>query len=166
MSTGTVSRIASKDINTKFGAKKKYSMEIDGTWYDAGWKKPTVVEGTVVSFDYKETSYGKELTSYSPSTGGAGGTTATPAAKVNNAFSGGFRGSSFPVPPLDPSRSIIRQNALRHATALVTHTKANELGNELDLATIIIQVARVFEEYVSGDTEVAAAKAEIAEQKE
>lgn len=157
---GTVDKISTKDINTKYGLKKKYSVQIDGVWYDAGWKKPTVVEGTTVSFASKDTSYGKEIDGgLTPAVAGLGAGTATTTAP--KATRGKYDAAPFPVPPLDPSRSIIRQNALRHATATWEMTfefNMSERNREptgiaaatLDVADAVIQIAKRYENYISG----------------
>lgn len=169
---GMLESISTKDINTKYGLKKKYSVKIDGVWYDAGWKKPLAVEGTAVSFEYKDGSYGKELTSgLTPAVSGLGAGTsvaakpAAPAEKVR----GKFDAAPFPVPPMDPSRSIIRQNALRHATATVNsyleHNRAisttglSKIDGVHNLCESVILAARLYENYISGyDDEKEAAK--------
>lgn len=173
-SMGVLESISTKDINTKYGPKKKYSVKIDGTWYDAGWKKPAVSEGTTVSFTYKDGPYGKELDGVmSPAVAGLGAGTSTAApAKVSTGRSK-YDASPFPVPPLDPSRSIIRQNALRHATATVAaylehnrqvaDSKSSSLDCVAKLCESVIHAARLYENYISGyddmhDAEVEAKK--------
>lgn len=162
---GVIDSITSKDITTKFGVKKKYSIKIDGTWYDAGWKKPNAVEGTTVSFNYKDGPYGKEIDGgLTPAVAGLGsGTSAAAPAKAAGSR-GKYDAAPFPVPPLDPSRSIIRQNALRHATAIVLGTGA---ANNVDPAVVshgVISIARILENYISGYDDVEAAKEEIAKE--
>lgn len=164
MNVGVVTKIVGKPINTKFGPKQKYSMEIGGDWYDAGWKKPTVVEGTTVEYDFKETTYGRELTSLSPSTKAL---TMTPVAPAKVSSGSMPRSGSFPVPPLDPSRSIIRQNALRHATSTLdswcsSEADAAKNGTIESLCDAVIRAARRYEEYISGDSELKEVKEEIA----
>lgn len=147
--TGLLESISSKEINTKYGPKKKYSVKIDGVWYDAGWKKPTAVEGTHVSFDSKTTSYGKEIDGgLTPAVAGLGAGTSV-ATKAPAASRGKYEAAPFPVPPLDPSRSIIRQNALRHATGTVAMVPG--MAPTLDEAvSMVIYAARKYEEYISG----------------
>jgi hypothetical protein len=157
---GLLESITSKDINTKYGLKKKYSVKIDGVWYDAGWKKPTAVEGTHVSFTSKDTSYGKEIDGgLTPAVAGLGAGTSTSAKPAAPAARGKFEAAPFPVPPLDPSRSIIRQNALRHATATVSmymeHQRhippVNPIGGGVtSLCDSVILAAKKYEEYISG----------------
>ena len=58
--------------------------------------------------------------------------------------------------PLDNSRAIIRQNALTNAREL--YTAFGESSSELsDQAGNIIAIARIFEEYTSGDADMAVA---------
>lgn len=170
---GVLESISTKDINTKFGLKKKYSIKVDGVWYDAGWKKPSVVEGTTVSFEFKDGTYGKELTSgLTPTVAGLGAGTAvvSSAAKGSDKPRGKFDASPFPVPPLDPSRSIIRQNALRHATATVNsyleHNRAMQEGvspisGVTNLCDSVILAARKYENYISGYDDMEEAAKEV-----
>lgn len=168
-SVGIVESITSKDINTKYGLKKKYSVKIDGTWYDAGWKKPTVAEGTTVTFNSKDTTYGRELDGgLVPTVAGLGAGTST-AAKPAATTRGKYDAVPFPVPPLDPSRSIIRQNALRHATATVNMQleQARHAGVGTSSPSIsqivesVVHAARQYEEYISGYDAMNEAQAKV-----
>lgn len=68
------------------------------------------------------------------------------AKKETAAFKGGFRAE-------DPAkqRSIIRQNALAHATALFVKTVDKDTKLDATLAHDIIEMARIFEAYSAGD---------------
>lgn len=171
---GTLDTISSKTINTKFGPKLKYSVKIDGTWYDAGWKKPTVSEGTTVQFEFKDGTYGKELTTgLTPAVAGLGAGTSVAAKPAGtDKPRGKFDAAPFPVPALDPSRSIIRQNALRHATAtwdMTARSNSNERIGEpsgtalrvKDVAGAVIAIARIYENYISGYDDMADAAKEV-----
>ncbi len=67
------------------------------------------------------------------------------------AFSSGT--PAFPVPALDRSRPIIRQNALSHATNVVMHCTAPG-PLPLEMAKEIVEVARYFESYSDGSMDV------------
>lgn len=79
---------------------------------------------------------------------------------------GGARGNKvFPLPLLHGDRSIVRQNALAHATKVVTelivgrNSKAelNKLTCDV-VASMIVTTARTFEAYSAGDAEREAAE--------
>ena len=69
MNKFTVEAISTKEINTKFGIKKAYSLMINAKWYNAGFecpeinsvKKGDVVEGEIVDVKGKD---GKTYTNF------------------------------------------------------------------------------------------------------
>src|SRR5690242_7231085 len=100
-----VEQVNTKDVTTKFGAKKTYSFKAGGAWYNTGFKKHNLNVGDVVSFDYTEGTYGKDVEMGSLKKGAAavGGATTPPAvgASVPSravAPSGGK--GVFPIPAL------------------------------------------------------------------
>jgi len=153
MEKGIVEKIATKKVTTKFGLKDTFSLKIGGEWYSAGFKRPPVGEGDNVSFDYDETTYGKQIKSISATIAKLGAAPAPAAAAPSR---GGYD-RSFPVALLSPERAIIRQNALAHATRLYAQGSAGVLAfldEDCDLHTgRIIKMAREFEAYACGDTE-------------
>ncbi len=95
----------------------------------------TVVNGTWTNIDNKGVI----------KTGNTGAVTAAPSAPKK----GGAYGKAFPIPPLDGQRSIVRQNSLAHATALV-----NNYCNEMTIdqrTALVIETAKCFEAYSCGD---------------
>lgn len=75
---------------------------------------------------------------------------------------GGFSRGSFPVPITDGSRSIIRQNSITNAVAIVDMIpKTND--NPEDIAVQVVGVARILEAYSSGDMDAEEAEAALAE---
>lgn len=137
-----------------------HKVNIDGTWYECGYKKPTGFgPGDVVSFD-AEKKYGKmSLTTQLSRAGGGGvvdGGAATPkAAPAQRGGYGGGVAKEFPVPMFHPDRSIIRQNALAHATKLYCDAVSGHTISDLDeAAERIIQLAYKFEDYATGQREV------------
>jgi len=83
---------------------------------------------------------------------------AAPASAATPARSYGGKGV-FPVPLDDGSRAIIRQNALTNARELVCKTLAD--GGKISPKVIetVIDIAKQFESYTSGDIERFAAEA-------
>ncbi len=99
----------------------------------------TVVNGTWTNIDRSGVS----------KTGNTGAVTAAPSAPKK----GGAYGKAFPIPPLDGQRSIVRQNSLTHATALVNNY-CSELAKEISLdarIALVINTAKSFEAYSCGD---------------
>lgn len=66
-------------------------------------------------------------------------------------------------PKLDRDRTIIRQNALTNARELVVGMGENEVEGASDAVEKIIQIAREFEAYTSGDLDIEEASAKLTE---
>lgn len=159
---GVVQSVGSKPVTTKFGTKPTYTFKVEGVWYKCGFKNPQVNVGDVVSFTSNSSTYGEEvdMTTFSKTAAGAGaplpkavGTAApyTPSKGV------------FPVPVFDGQRSIIRQNALTNARELFASAAGNKpFAYSDDSALRIIEVARIFESYTTGDIDVEELQKEIA----
>jgi len=132
---------------TKFG----HGIMIEGNWYNS--KFPIVCEkGDTVSFDDGDKKYVKGLKVLS--SGGGVATKDTGAAVPASVAraSGGYSRGAFPVPPGDGTRSIIRQNSVTNAVALVKTLIDNEkIPDGESLEAIVFEWARLFEAYSSGD---------------
>jgi hypothetical protein len=123
ISNVVVEQISSKDRTTRFGVKKVYSFKAGGEWFSTNFKNPMLSAGDTVSFEFAETSYGKEVDPASIKKGAAGAAptplvagSKAPSAAPSAPYS---RMGVFPIPALDGQRSIIRQNALTNARELV-----------------------------------------------
>lgn len=164
----TVQTISSKSVTTKFGPKPVFSIKgTDGQWYKCGFTKPKCSEGDTIEVNVKETDYGSEITDPKNITVVGGGGVSVPTASAPRPTGGGSRGGYdrvFPVPALSPERAIIRQNALTNARELYVGTlDPKSKGTSLDdAAQHIIDIARIFEAYSTGDIDKAAAMAEAA----
>lgn len=169
--TGTIVNITSKQVNTKYGVKPVYAIEMsDGQTYDHGFKKVTALPGTQVSFAYETNKYGKNV--IEPGTMTAGNTAAVPTLPTSTTIApprpNNYGAKTFPVPKLHGDRSIIRQNALTQARELfMFHAMADEdnkgllfFGNKLatpeEAVDAVINLAYRFESYAAGDIEAAA----------
>jgi len=84
--------------------------------------------------------------------GASSGAGATAGSAAPKAFSRG----AFPVPKLDGSRAIIRQNAVTNANSMMGHN-----GTSYDVGALIA-LAREIEAYTTGDIEADAVKERIA----
>lgn len=155
--SGTVVETDSKEVKTKFGMKPVYSFKLDdGVWYKHGFKDPKLSAGMAVEFDYTPGKYGNDVTDGSIT-----------ARKVGTAPSPPFVPRSggkgvFPIPPDDGQRSIVRQNALTNARELVCATQSFEPGSLELIVTTVIAVARQFESYTAGDSDLAAVEESLA----
>jgi hypothetical protein len=161
----TVEQIGSKDVNTRFGAKKTYSFKVGGAWYSTGFKDPKVNAGDVVSFDYNTGSYGNEADPKSITKGSAPAAASSPVTRVIPAVSSGK--GVFPIPALDGQRSIIRQNALTNARELFVGAAGGKpmAWDESAMCDSIINMARKFEAYSAGDLDAEEVAAEMAAEK-
>jgi len=139
-------------VSTKFG---KYSILVDGTWYGTKEEWATVKpnKGDNVSFDNGGAKFFKNCTIV----GGA-----SPSAPASSGGGGkSYSKGSFPVDPEDGSRAILRQNALTNARNLFGELKE---GQDVEAVVAqIIEVAREFEAFTSGDTERYAAETAVAD---
>lgn len=72
----------------------------------------------------------------------------------------GFVVKEFPVPAFHPDRSIIRQNSLGHAVEVVRGAPV-AFSSPQEFATEVIEVARIFEAYSSGDLDIAIVEEEM-----
>lgn len=71
---GTVQKISVKTENKgKVFKTPLYGIQVDGAWYNCGFDKPAANEGDVVSFEYQEDKWGKQVTkgSIKPATAAA-----------------------------------------------------------------------------------------------
>lgn len=163
----TVAQISSKSVTTKFGPKPVFSIKgDDGTWYKCGFTKPKCSEGDTIEVDVKETDYGTEIIDPKNIRAVGGGGVSVPAASPARSAGGGGRAGYdrvFPVPALSPERAIIRQNALTNARELYVATHGGKPFTFGETAAAsIIEVARMFEAYSTGDLDRAVAVAEMA----
>ena len=153
----------SKEVKTKFGPKKTYSMKgDDGNFYSFGFKDPGVEKGDSVEFEFDNDMYGNKVRFESIKITKASGATAAPSAssEPKPAFrgGGGFGRPEkvFPIPLMHGDRSIIRQNSLGHACELITNGigyDASLLNDVEKAADAVIKLARRFEMYSAGDEE-------------
>ena len=164
----TIEQVGTKNVKTKFGEKPTYSFKADGEWFKCGFKNPRVNAGDVVEFEFTEGAYGKDVNmdSFKKSSGSSGGSApvSAPAASAPRP-AGGFGGGKgvFPIPPLDGQRAIVRQNSLTNAVNLLKDT----LGGDKKLSDVakaeqVIAIARLFEAYSCGDSDLAKAKEKLA----
>src|SRR3990167_7062286 len=112
-----VEAIGTKPVTTKFGEKSTYSFKgNDGQWYKLGFKKPQFAKGDEVEFEFTSGKWGNEVTSVlSAPTADADAPVVATASAPRKAYGGGTAGGgysrgTFPIPPTDGQRSIIRQN--------------------------------------------------------
>lgn len=125
---GTVERITSKQVNTKYGMKPAYKAKIGDTWVDVGFKKPVFNEGDEVEFEVVG-QYNK-LTTVTVLSSGGGGTGGSNAGGTSR------------------DRVIVRQNALSHATALVIAMLPEKKPSSDVVAERVMQLAEKFEGWV------------------
>lgn len=161
---GIVEQVSNKDVTTKWGVKKAYSLKVSGSWLNVGFKDPRANVGDEITCDAETTPYGLQTKAVAVlSTGGSGGM--IPSTSLAPKPAGGSYGGSkvFPIPPLHGDRSIVRQNALARATDLYIAARGSKpFEVDDDVTAIIIHFARKFEGYTTGDLDLAQAKAEMA----
>lgn len=162
----TVQTISSKAVTTKFGPKPTFSIKgTDGQWYKCGFTKPKCVEGDTIEVNVKETDYGTEIVDPKNITVVGGSPISVPTPSGTRSGGSGSRSGYdrvFPVPALSPERAIIRQNALTNARELYVGTLTGKKEVALDdAARHIIDIARIFEAYSTGDIDRAEAMAEM-----
>jgi hypothetical protein len=152
--TGVVQKINSRAVTTAYGNKTAYSVQVDGEWYSAGFKRPTVNDGDTVEVSYKMNgTYRNADSIVKVETTGAPAPVGVPS-KSTGGYSPRIE-KVFPIPPLHPDRSIVRQSALKAAVEVI-----GPFREGLD-ATDYIILARKFEAYSCGDLDAAAAASDI-----
>lgn len=158
-----IEEITSKDATTRYGVKPSYRVKASGEWYNFGFKKPMVAVGDNVNFNFTEGKYGKDVDAATVKVISSGGGTAgsvTPSAPAARPF--GPPARPFPIPALHGDRAIVRQNALTNAREVFTsgygwNGEKLDSGNPVVVAKHIIAMARMFEEYTTGDSDLAEA---------
>lgn len=151
-----IENITEKEVNTKFGPKKAYSVSANGERYGYGFKKPTFSIGDEVDFQFTENTYGKnvDLASVRLLVKGTGAATPSTATTASPKPSYGSP-KVFPIPALHGDRAIVRQNSLTNAVKLITDSvvKTDKADFE-DMADFAISIARKFEAYSCGDLDM------------
>ena len=145
-----------ENANVNFG---KFSILLDGVWYGTKeeWApKIRPSKGDTVEFDDGGNKYlqncritgkGGVVSAAPAPTGASGGYVAK--------SKGGFQERTFPVAPLAPERTINRQNALTAAVNMASHV-AGGMTQEA-----VVETARYFEAYTTGDLDLADAQKTI-----
>lgn len=145
-------------------ARTGKSIKVGDDWYGAfsASQLDGVEKGDTVSFTYTVAEKGgreyKNIKGNVKKEAGA----STPV----SASSGGGGGRSkwvekeFPVPPLHPDRSIIRQNSLTHACKVIEMSLDDTVPSD-ETAARVVEIARIFEAYSTGESDKEAAEAEV-----
>ena len=159
---GVVQRTSSKDVKTKWGNKKTYSIMVDGKWIGCGFKDPGANTGDTISCEVTEDDYGLKTSSVAVVARGSGASeVASPSGGGGSGGKTYVQGTSkpFPIPPLHGDRAIVRQNATARATELFIAARGGK-PFELEVGTLefIINLARGIEAYTAGDLDLKAAK--------
>ena len=143
----TVNGVVKAKSANKFG----FGIMVNDKWYNSKYEI-NVEKGDEVEFDDGGKSYVRDI-KVTKGSGGSAVTTGSTMASKGSSGTGYARGA-FPIPANDGSRAIVRQNSITNAVALYTHvvgevaTKPEELEN---IAYAVINIARIFEKYSSGD---------------
>ena len=154
-----IENITEKEVNTKFGPKKAYSIFANGERFGYGFKKPTFSIGDEVDFQFTESTYGKQVDEKSVRMLNKGAGTPPPSTASTAPSKPSYVSPKvFPIPALHGDRAIVRQNSISNATKLIVDSvKPTDKANWESLAIEVIQVARMFEAYSCGDLDMAQA---------
>jgi len=146
-----VHKMINGTVEAKSNKFDKHSILVDGNWYSSKFEIKAE-RGDVVEFDNggEGKKYCSKLKVVSKGSGAPSGT-AMSSGTAKPAYSRG----AFPVPQLDGSRAIIRQNAVTNANTFLGNAKGEHTVTDL------IDLARKIEAYTSGDVEAEAVKAKI-----
>lgn len=129
---------------SKKSAYGTYGMLVDGKWYNS--KFPIKAEkGDTVEFDDGGKNYVQKLKVTNKGPGGG-------EKPAGVARSTGYSRGRFPIDKEDGQISIIRQNALTNAVKSLDYiTEENAKLSPEDMVSMVIDIARTFESYTSGD---------------
>ena len=148
-------------------------VQVEGSWYSAfsSSQMPSggVSAGDWVNFTYvQKGEYNNIKGSVTKGTAPASRPTTGAAPSTERKFTDakGFVIKEFPVPPLHPDRSIIRQNSLAHASDVINAFKYDMHGaprheTPEEYAKEVIEIARMFEAYSTGDLDAEVAEEEV-----
>lgn len=135
-------------VTNKHNNYSKVNICVNGTWYsqkEEWWNGPQPEAGDNVSFDDGGRNYIKNFKNL----GGADPVASTSATTASSAApKKEFIPDSFPMAALAPKRSINRQNALTNAVNFSSRS------DEIRTPDQIIEVARSFEAYTTGDVDM------------
>ena len=147
--TGIIEVVSVQERKTQWGVKSATSFKLGENWYSGGFKEWEVEKGDDVQLSFEVNPKGfKDVTTIAVVAKGA-------PPPVTKAQSGAPRGGrAFPMDALDPSRVIVRQNALTHAVKTAIH---NSGGDIVDLEQVI-GYARQYEAYSCGNLDEAEAE--------
>lgn len=143
-------------------ARSGKSLKIGDTWYGAFAASSLngAKVGDNVSFTYTTTE--KAGVTYHNIKGSVSISDSSPAASPGKPAAGGGyapkSARSFPVGPLDPERSIIRQNAMTQANTALNNW-AQLTGTSIAFGIVayaeqVIEIAKMFEAYAAGDNDL------------
>lgn len=149
MITGIVQEV----INN--GVGKGSGIRVDGSKY--GCFDPVksgvdvIAVGDEVQFEWTQKGQYKNIQGRVNKTGLTGTPVPVEPSSSGGKKSWGGNKGVFPVPALDGQRSIIRQNSVTNAVNLFKHTTDTNAIDNQEAAEAVIEIARIFEEYSSGD---------------
>ena len=136
---------------------KSFKMD-DGKWYSVfNSSSLKAAKGDYVEFNFQQNG------TFNNVKGSVNKATAPASAKpsgagvINNGGGKGFVAKEFPVPPLHPDRSIIRQNSMGHAMKVLEISEVFDGMNPDDVVEEAIRIARQIEAYSTGDLDIEAA---------
>lgn len=145
--------------------KDRMGLQIDGKWYGNKFNEvpATINKGDRVNAVVKDGKFWNKLNKV-----GGGSVTEFPPKSTPTAVPAK---PEFPVPIDSRGRSIIRQNALGHATTVCMEMyKADYgevgVGHDEALAQRIVEIAKIFETYAAGDAERIAADPKLSSELE
>lgn len=145
--------------------KDNKAIKVNGVWYSA-YSAATLAainDGDVVTFESQASPDGRWQNIKGKVTVDATGAMDTPVSAKGPALQTTVNSRyTFPIPATDSQRSILRQNALTNAREVVCAQGWSEDDVSLDdVAKVIINIARKFEEYTSGDSDMELAKEKL-----
>ena len=139
----TVNGVVKAKSANKFG----FGIMINDKWYNSK-SEISCNKGDEVEFDDGGKAYIRDL---KVTKGGSGVTTSSGGSMVNKGATGtSYARGVFPLAANDGSRSIVRQNSITNAVALYGQLGFKAESSE-DAAYAVINIARIFEKYSSGD---------------
>ena len=150
---GIVTNVTSKQIQTKYGLKNVYAVEVGDKVFSTGFKALyTVSEQINVLVEFKYGEY--QLVDGTPSNEPELGSEAALEVVAPRPFTpkGGGRGK-FPIDPLDGQMSIIRQSSMNRAVDIVDNMVASSVISMLtqdEYMKKILEIAMIVTDFGSG----------------
>ena len=138
------------------GVGKGSGLKIDGHKYGCFDPVKSGIDivnvGDEVTFDWVQKNQYKNMNGSVTKTGNTGTPAASPAPAASKPSGGGGGDFQFPIPALNYQRSVVRRDAIGAAAGMIASLLPADASNDFDqIGDVVVDLARKFEDYATGD---------------